>query len=297
MFCEPVMSLAQLPRHIVCAVDFSEISAHALAYAQTIARAAGAELTALYAESIPMPPYFTERQIEELRRQYRESLEEAERSLRRFLEAHLGPAAARVRAQTVEAAPVDGILAAASRLGADWIALGTHGRTGVNRWLLGSVAERVLRASNLPVLMARAPARPAAPVSIRRILCPVNDSEPARRSLQLAALLAKTLGAELTAIHVREAGAPSRIADLCAWIPPEERALCGIREVEREGDAAEEILKAAGETACDLLVVGARHRTFFDSTVLGTTTVRVVRHAPCPVLTLIERRGGDQDRS
>lgn len=288
------MSAPQLPRHILCAVDFSEISAHALAYAETIARAAGAELTALYAESVPMPPYFTERQIEDLRRQYRESMQEAERSLRRFLEARLGPAAAaRIRTQVVEAAPVDGILAAASRLGADWIALGTHGRTGVNRWLLGSVAERVLRASNLPVLTARAPAQAARAVSIRRILCPVNDSELARRSLQLAALLAKTLDAELTALHVREAGAPSRIADLCAWIPPQERALCRIQEVEREGEAAEEILKAAGETACDLLVVGARHRTFFDSTVLGTTTVRVVRHAPCPVLTLIERSGGD----
>lgn len=291
-----VMSAPQLPRHILCAVDFSDISAHALAYADAIARAAGADLTAVYAESVPMPPYFTERQIDELRRQYRESLAEAEASLRRFLEARLGPAAGRIRAHVVEAAPVDGILAAASSLGADWIALGTHGRTGINRWLLGSVAERVLRASTLPVLTARASAPPA-PVAIRRILVPVNDSELARRSLVLAALLAKTLGAELTAMHVREAGSSRRVADLCAWLSPEERSLCQVRELDREGEAAVEILKAAAETACDLLVIGARHRAFFDSTVLGTTTVRVVRHAPCPVLTLMESGGQAQSGS
>lgn len=290
------MSAPHLPRHILCAVDFSDISAHALAYADAIARAAGADLTALYAEAVPMPPYFTERQIDELRRQYRESLDEAERSLRRFLEARLGPASGRIRTRVVEAAPVEGILGTASALGADWIALGTHGRTGINRWLLGSVAERVLRASRLPVLTARGPAQPV-PVAIRRILVPVNDSELARRSLELAALLAKALGAELTAMHVREAGAAHRIADLCAWIPPEQRALCQLRELEREGEAAEEILKVAAETSCDLLVVGARHRVFFDSTVLGTTTVRVVRHAPCPVLTLMEPAGAAQSGS
>jgi nucleotide-binding universal stress UspA family protein len=290
------MSAPQLPRHILCAVDFSEISAHALAYADAIARAAGADLTALYAETVQMPPYFTESQIDELRRQYRDSLVEAETSLRRFLEARLGPAAGRIRTQVVEAAPVEGILAAASQLGADLIALGTHGRTGINRWLLGSVAERVLRASRLPVLTARGPAQPA-PVAIRRILVPVNDSELARRSLELAALLAKTLGAALTVMHVREAGSSHRVADLCAWVPPEDRALCQVRELDREGEAAEEILKAAAETGCDLLVIGARHRAFFDSTVIGTTTVRVVRHAPCPVLTLMEPAGASQSGS
>jgi nucleotide-binding universal stress UspA family protein len=61
---------------------------------------------------------------------------------------------------------------------------------------------------------------------------------------------------------------------------------CTIRELTREGEAAEEIVSLAKETPCDLLVIGARHRRFFDSTVLGSTTARVVRHAPCPVLTV-----------
>ena len=61
---------------------------------------------------------------------------------------------------------------------------------------------------------------------------------------------------------------------------------CIIRELTREGEAAEEIVALAKKTPCDLLVIGARHRRWFDSTVPGSTTARAVRHTPCPVLTV-----------
>jgi nucleotide-binding universal stress UspA family protein len=61
---------------------------------------------------------------------------------------------------------------------------------------------------------------------------------------------------------------------------------CTIRELTREGEAAEEIVALAKKTPCDLLVIGARHRRWFDSTVPGSTTARAVRHTPCPVLTV-----------
>jgi nucleotide-binding universal stress UspA family protein len=72
-------------------------------------------------------------------------------------------------------------------------------------------------------------------------------------------------------------------------MPPEERARCNVREVERHGDAASEIVGLAAEESFDLLVVGAPRRKFFEGLVLGTTTLRAVRHAPCPVLTVGER--------
>lgn len=277
---------AEVPRQLLCPVDLSELSAEALRFASVIARRTGARLTALYAESVPMPPYFTESQIENLRRQFAESFAQAERSLRQFVETTLGEGAASVDVRVVEALPVEAILAAAASLGADWIVMGTHGRGGVNRWLLGSVAERVLRESAIPVVTARG-GRPA-PKTIRRLLCPVNDSSVARRSLEQAASLASAFDAELTVLHVEEEGGRDAIKDLCAWVPQENRSRCQIREVTRRGEPARQILEVAAETGCDLLVLGARHRLFFDSTVIGTTTVRVVRHAPCPVLTVIE---------
>jgi nucleotide-binding universal stress UspA family protein len=281
---------AELPRQLLCPVDLSELSAEALRFAAVIAQGTGARLTALYAESLPMPPYFTEGQIEALRRQFAESFAEAERSLARFVQTALGQRAAGIELRVIEALPVEGILAAAGGLGADWIVMGTHGRSGVNRWMLGSVAERVLRASTIPVVTVRG-GRPA-PEAIRHLLCPVNDSTVARRSLELAVKLASSLKAELTVLHVQEEGGRDAIEDLCAWIPEENRSRCAIREVTRRGEAAREILEAAAEADCDLLVLGAQHRLFFDSTVIGTTTVRVVRHAPCPVLTVIEGAPG-----
>jgi nucleotide-binding universal stress UspA family protein len=278
---------AELPRHLLCPVDLSELSAEALRFASVIAQGTGARLAVLYAESAPAPPYFTESQIEALRRQFAESFAQAEQSVRQFVQATLGERGAGAAVQVVEALPVEGILAAAAALGADWIVMGTHGRSGVNRWMLGSVAERVLRASPVPVLTVRG-GRPA-PETIRRLLCPVNDSSVARLSLELAVKLASAFDAELTVLHVDEEGGRDAIQDLCAWVPQEKRERCAIRELTRRGEAARQILEVAAESACDLLVVGARHRLFFDSTVIGTTTVRVVRHAPCPVLTVGER--------
>ena len=288
----------ELPRLILCPVDLSALSGQALRLAETVTRGTGARITALYAEWMPMPLYFTPSQIEGLQRQLRASLAEAERSVAEFVAQTLGAGAAGVEVKVVEAAPVEGILAAASGLGSDWIVMGTHGRGGINRWMMGSVAERVLRASRIPVVTVRGGTAPPAPVAIHRILCPVNDSAIARLSLELAARLASRLGAELTVMHVKEEEGRKAITDLCAWIPESERSTCEIRELTREGEAAREILTVAGQMGCDLLVMGARHRRFFDSTVIGTTTVRVVRHAPCPVLTAIEpAERGSQEAS
>src|ERR1019366_5229290 len=65
-----------------------------------------------------------------------------------------------------------------------------------------------------------------------------------------------------------------------------DRHRCNIRDLVRHGDPAEEIVALASEEAFDLLVIGAPHRRFFEGLVLGTTTLRAVRHAPCPVLTV-----------
>jgi len=275
--------------NILCPVDFSEISALGLRFADAMTKCGRARLTVLFADPFLPPPYFTQGKLDEMKAQLDVSKQEAEKSLAQFVSETLGEDA-RPGLKVIEALPVDGILRAAKEISADLIAMGTHGRSGVNRLMLGSVAERVLRESSVPVLTVRPePGGPEPLPAIRQIVCPVNDSEVARRSLAYAAQLAQCFGAELTVLHVREGNGKDSIADLCSWVPAETRSTCKVREVTREGEAAQEIVAAASELSCDLLVLAARHRRFFDSTVIGTTTVRVVRHAPCAVLTVVEK--------
>jgi nucleotide-binding universal stress UspA family protein len=98
--------------------------------------------------------------------------------------------------------------------------------------------------------------------------------------------VAACFDAALTVLHVHESHGAAPIANLCGWIGAESRARCEIRELERHGDAAGEIVRMASEEPCDLLVLGAPRRRFFEGMVLGTTTIRAVRHAPCPVLSV-----------
>jgi nucleotide-binding universal stress UspA family protein len=268
---------------ILCPVDFSELSARALGYARLLAQCGNARLTVAYAESFSPPPYFTEGRVAELERQYRESFQQAESALRDFVKATLGADSGTVAVRVIEALPADGIRKLAEDTKADLIVMGTHGRSGVNRLMLGSVAERVLRESRIPVLTVRGDAPLAAP---KNILCPVNDTPAARQAVAVAAELAQCTGGNVVALYVKETDPKAAIGDLCAWLPEEARRHCSLREAAGRGEAAAEIVALARETPCDLLVMGAQHRRFFDSTVLGATTARVVRHSPCPVLTV-----------
>lgn len=270
---------------VLCPVDFSDLSAYALRRAAQLAACGNATLIAAYANWFDAPPYFTEARVEELKNEFRASVSEAERALASFVKTSLRDPAVPVETRVVEGLPVDAILKLAAEVHAGAIAMGTHGRSGYSRWMLGSVAERVLRESPVPVLTTRGGPDEA----FRRILCPVDDSETSREALRVAASLATCWGASVTALHVHEPGDPNPITKLCDWIPQEERNRCEIRKLVRHGNPAAEILQAASERPFDLLVLGAPRRKFFEGMVLGTTTLRAVRHATCPVLTVGER--------
>jgi len=256
---------------ILVPVDFSEISAYALRTARMLTEHCGhGNLLAMYTNWFEAPPYFTSSRLEELQKEFRESLAFAEKSLASFVESTLGPSHG-VQIRAMEALPAEGITQLAALKKVDLIVMGTHGRRGWNRWMLGSVAERVLRESPVPVLTVRS----AIQEPIRRVLCPVHDTELSRRTLTFAAGIASCFDASLTVFHVKEASGANPVKDLCGWVPRV-----------RHGDAPEEIVKLATEEPYDLVVLGAPRRRFFDGMVLGTTTLRTVRHAPCPVLTV-----------
>ncbi len=270
---------------ILCPVDFSELSGHALRQAALLAACGHAKIIAAHAIWFETPAYFTEGQVEEFKRQFGDSLAEAERALAAFVRSTLGDRAATAETRVVEGMPADAILKLAEEVHAGAIVMGTHGRTGYNRWMMGSVAERVLRDSPAPVVTVRSePKRP-----IRHILCAVSDTDVSRKALRVATGLAGCFDATVTALHVSEPHGDNPVSELCTWIPPEERARCTLRELVRHGDAAAEIVQAASEEPYDLLVLGAPRRKFFKGLVLSTTTLRAVRHALCPVLTVGER--------
>lgn len=270
------------PGRVLCPVDFSEPSAGALRFAARLAGGALGSLHVLHAHSWEAPAYFTESRLSDLSEQFKLSKQEADRALERFIAKECPRCdAARI---IVDARPVDGILRFAEESGTDLIVLGTHGRSGFRRFLLGSVTERVLRETTIPIVTVRPPLDDR-PVS--KILCPVNDSPTARNALEVAARLAASIGAELNVLHVAEPLGQGARPDICSWLPESDRLSCRIQEIVASGDAAEQILRLASESSADLLVLGARHRPFADATVIGTTTIRVVRHSPVPVLTVV----------
>jgi nucleotide-binding universal stress UspA family protein len=170
-------------RTILAAVDFGDASASAVTVAGEIARRWPADVRLLHAEALEAPVYFTREQVEGLAAQRRALQARARSFLEEFGRRHTStPFTAAVDLMS----PTDAILARAA--GADLVVMGTHGRRGPSRWWLGSVAERVMREIDRPLLVVHAGDDPEA---IFRRVC-VCAEAPARgdHAFALAAALA-----------------------------------------------------------------------------------------------------------
>jgi nucleotide-binding universal stress UspA family protein len=283
------------PKLVLCPVDFSELSSLALQYARKMAECWNARLVVLHAESFMPPPEFTARQIDQLVGELQRSQEAVRDYLGKYVQEQLGSAAA-AESVVIDGRAVPAIVSTAREKGAGLIVMGTHGRSGFSRVMLGSVTERVLREADIPVLTVRSRqlGTSGTVVSPKRILCPVNFSGIATKALEHATALTECFGGELTVLQVDESDRttsvdPIQKERLCRWIPAQLRSSCRIQEAVLQGDPAEEIIRTASEGNFDLIVLGAHHKRFLDTTVIGTTTVRVTRHAPCPVFTVIQK--------
>jgi len=276
------------PKRILCPVDFSEHSAAALRFAGGIAKAFNAEVIVLHVQRLEAPVYFTVAQTQALKTQLHRSTRAAQKHVREFAGTHLDSLAPAVL--IVEDDPVAAILKTQQETGADLIAMGTHGRGGLARLELGSVAESILRQAKVPVVTVGPHVQHAATLgTIHRVLCPVNYKPIAHVSLAHAAALAAKTNAELLVVHIEEQreSAPDSLKELCGWISPDTRGRCAVKEVVRQGIAAEQIVAEAESYHADLLVIGAQPRTRLQTVLLGSTTELVIRNAPCPVLSVI----------
>jgi nucleotide-binding universal stress UspA family protein len=204
-----------------------------------------------------------------------------------------------------DGSPAPRILEYARSLPADLIVLGTHGLGGVERFLLGSVAERVLRKAPCPVLTVPPKSATEAKLPYKRLLCPVDFSDSSMAAFRFVTSLAKVSDAHLTILHVFdwpphdeplferfdtpefrrlvESEARSRLEalvtdDLRTWCAPATRVCYG--------KPYRKILEVAEAERSDLIVIGVQGRNALDLTLFGSTTNHVVRRATCPVLTL-----------
>ena len=270
------MSTMALQR-ILVPTDLSDFAGNALRWADMLRRRLGAQLTLVYANEpyIPFDPiegpaaYLLQNEPE-----FRERLIQ---ELRDHVQLHLPDIGQAAETVILDKAPAQAILETAESIDADLIVMGTHGRTGWRRALLGSVAEKVVHHTDRPVLCIPSDAPP----SIGKILCPVNFTPIARVALEQAALLAETFDAELLIVHVTDAidHASDVAGEFSAWIEPHVRNRCRYTHLLASGNAAEETIRMAHDAHADLIILGAQHKRFADATVLGTTTERVIRFA------------------
>lgn len=182
------------------------------------------------------------------------------------------------------------LLAYADRIPAAAFVMGTHGRTGLRRLFLGSVAERVIRRSPVPVLTVRQGIEGWGESGLHRILVAADLSPTMDRALRWAGAVAAGSEADLEAVHVVETpagAAPSGKRQRIRAAYGES----GAPEVELKvtvvaGDPATRIRATAREDGADLVVTATHGRSGPARLVLGSVTEAVVRRSPCPVLTV-----------
>jgi nucleotide-binding universal stress UspA family protein len=197
-----------------------------------------------------------------------------------------------IETRLVEGDPWREIKAAAEALPADLVVMGTHGRSGFERLLLGSVTEKVLRTAPCPVLTVGTEdgASPAGPL-FRRILCAADLTQASERTLDMAASLAEESLARVTLLHVVEGLGLALVEEARERLQRAGNVARRFRDVSERvetGTAWREILRVAEESRAELIVLGAHVHGALGRLFLGSTANQVVRHAPCPVLVVRE---------
>ena len=237
--------------------------------ASAIAKATKSRITLLYADRFEPPLEFLHVEVSSMARAIERARRDARAELARYADQHLPPEIAH-DVVVVEQDPAAAILGYAREHDVDLIVMGTHGRGGLQRIVLGSVAEAVLREAKVPVLTVHS-VEPR--TRIAKILCAVNIDDPAHAALDCAFDLAAALDAELTILHAREEGEPPMRFE--ERVPPELKGRIAVERLTPHRHVGDEIVTIAEQRGFDLIIVGGEH-------------IRLVRHARVPVLTMVQ---------
>jgi nucleotide-binding universal stress UspA family protein len=295
-------------KQILCPVDLSDTSRHALEHAFAFARWYRAPVTVLHVLTAPLPvvppvgaPGVDPSALPPLRP------EEVTEDVRRFTVSAKGSETDAAIVVVVEGSPVREILRHAEERHTDLLVMGTHGRSGFEALFLGSVTEKVLRSTHVPVLTVPPAVERVGTVVYKTILCPIEFSDPSTRALEYALTLAEETDARLILLHVVEqlvdAPQPGALspfsveqyrqhleedarARLRSAVPDDARVWCTPEERVLSGKAYRVILEIADQEKAEIIVMGVHGKGALNRRLFGSTTHHVIRDAHCPVLTL-----------
>ncbi len=299
---------SHLIKRILFATDFSESAREAQDHAVLWAGRWGATLTVLHVLDFP-PGMDLDHPVHKM---YLDQLRgQAEHHIGGVLKA-IEQSGAQASFRTEVGIPSQTIHALARELESDLVILGTRGLSGLEHVLVGSTAERVVRSAPCPVLAARMSSetdhRPESQarqpsLGIQHILVPIDFSDCSLEALEYAIAVAKVYEAVCTILHVREpisfgldfalrhVQERRRMRErIDSWLSELQALLvaqgleAGYRLV--DGAPADSILTSACVQPCDLIIMGTHGRRGLAHVVGGSVAEAVLRHAPCPVLTV-----------
>ena len=304
-------------QRILCPIDLSESSRQALIYAKALSSWYEAPLTVLHV-CVDLPVF-------EMALPFGHSassavvIEEAQiverrAAVRTFVWSAVGENSIEIVVREGTDARVE-ILKEAGTDGASVIVMGTHGRSGIDHILLGSVTEKVLHKAPCPILVVPPHASTVelgAPAIFKRIVCAIDFSTSSLLALNRALELAQEADARLTLLYaiefppalreivfstdvdadrVHAAAEAEYLRRLRALVPAGARLYCTVATRVNEGNPAREIERVATEERADLIVMGVHGRGAVDLMVFGSNTNAVIRNAACPVLVVPTPRG------
>ncbi len=293
--------MSAVPKTILSATDFSETADRAGELARELTRRFGAAFHLLHVVVILEDPHLEDHN----RQRLEELVASADDARRRELENGVEetPGVEVIPHMVRGLAPAEVIVETAATLGSDLIVMGTHGRRGLSHLLLGSVAERVVRTSSVPVLTVRADADITLGEN-PRILVPHDFSETSAAAVERAAAWADALGAEITLLHVVEPVVYPEFYSVDVLsddlmerlVERSERALRAAadnilggveaRVVVEVGRAANTIVEFADPDRFDLLMMATRGLSGLEQVLLGSVAESVLRRCRVPMLAI-----------
>lgn len=304
-------------KRILFATDFSRWAQRAEDYACALACSWKATLTVLSVAEFPPglnPDYVVNQQY------LADLLQNASTQLV-DLKGRAGRRGIAVTTRVATGIPSEEVITAARAEDSDLIVVGTRGKTGLAHVLLGSTAERVIRGAPCPVLAVRT--EPAdteqeegalsRPVTLERILVPVDFSDCSLDALEYAGVVAQQAKASLTLLHVLEPVSygldftlgQSRTREQLreSWTKRLEELASSLRAIHisvesrlRGGHPTDSILDTAQTLPCDLIVMGTHGRRGVSHVISGSVAEAVMRKARCPVLTVRSPKFGPDHR-
>ena len=288
-------------KSILCPVDFSEFSAAAYQHTLSLAEHYKAKLVCLHIVELWKYPFADYAAYQADFANFSRAINEGgAQLLRDFVKKH---SANGLQPELVvrQGNASNCILSFAQAENVELIVMGTHGRRGFDRLVLGSTTDRVLRRAPCPVLVVSNPSHnvmttgPDGSHRLSRILYCTDFSGNSERARDYAISVAEEYGAELTMLHLvehapdlarAEALIATRAEQLDRLVPENERRNLKVRTAVRCGKPYAEIVRHATEAQTSLIIMTARGGDAMDRAVFGSTTYRVIQLGPSPVLAI-----------